>query len=136
MFWYSLCINIFLCWFSYFIETLNRHGKSFNLSSSGKFRAVQCPQNSMIHDKWWPEMCKLNVAVAWLIPQILIFPPQYTALHFSILNFLFFYLKPPLSNINSMYVFFKWFYLLLRGVLNKFWREFQGWDSLSLAILC
>ena len=41
-----------------------RPGKSCESSSSGKFRALQCPQNSVIHDKGQRETCVSNVGVA------------------------------------------------------------------------
>ena len=31
----------------------------------GKFRALKCPQNSMIRNKGWTETCESNVGVAW-----------------------------------------------------------------------
>ena len=44
--------------------TATRPGKSSKSFSSGKLRALQCPQNSMIHDKGWMEICVSNVGVA------------------------------------------------------------------------
>ena len=41
-----------------------RPGKSCKSSSSGKFRALQSPQNSVIRDKGEREKCALNVGVA------------------------------------------------------------------------
>ena len=37
--------------------------KSCKWSSSGKFRALQCPQNSVICDNGWTERYVLNVGV-------------------------------------------------------------------------
>ena len=46
-------------------HSLTRPGKSCKLSSSGKFRILQCPQNSVIRDKGQIEICIWNVGVAW-----------------------------------------------------------------------
>ena len=42
----------------------SRPGKSYKLSSSGKFRILQCPQNSMIRVKGQRETCASNFGVA------------------------------------------------------------------------
>ena len=44
-----------------FEEYTPRPGKSCKLSSSSKFRILQCPQNSVIPDKGQRETCLLNV---------------------------------------------------------------------------
>ena len=41
-----------------------RPGKSCKLHSSGKFRILQCPQNSMIRVKGQRETCASNLGVA------------------------------------------------------------------------
>ena len=81
---------------------VGRPGKSCNSSSSGKFRILQCPQNSVIRDKGQRETCVLNVGVAWWNPQILIAYPQSRALlpQFWILNPQFSYLLPQISFIQ------------------------------------
>ena len=57
------------------------------LSSSWKFWALQCPQNSVICNKVWPwKLYVWNVCVAWWNPLILIVHPQW------IWNSPFFYL--------------------------------------------
>ena len=78
----------------------SRPGKSCKLSSSGKLRDLQCPQNGVSCDK---EICALIVGVAWWNRQIFIAHTQFTALHpqFWNLNPLFFIPKSPLSNLNS-----------------------------------
>ena len=44
-------------------HTAARPGKSFESSSSGKFRPTQCPQNSVICGKRLTEICITNVRV-------------------------------------------------------------------------
>ena len=85
-----------------------RSGKSCKSSSSGKFRCLQCPQNSVIHDKGWRDTCVLNVGVAWWNPQILIAYPQSTALNlqFQILNPPFSILLPQISFYQPQFSIF------------------------------
>ena len=86
----------------------NRPGKSCKLSSSGKFRALQCPQNSVIPHIGWTEMYVLNVVVTWWNPQILMAYPQSKALHpqFLIINASFFILLPQFSLIQPQFSIF------------------------------
>ena len=83
----------------------SRPGKSCELSSSGKFRALQCPSNSVIRDKGWTEICVSNGGVAWSNPQILSAYPQSIALHpqFWILNPPFSILLPKISFIQPQF---------------------------------
>ena len=64
----------------YIIQRL-RQGKSYKSFSSGKFRILQCPQNSGICDNRWTEIYVSNVGVTWWNPQILMTYPQSTAFH-------------------------------------------------------
>ena len=82
-----------------------RPGKSCKLSSSGKFRILQCPQNSVICDKERRETCVSNVGVALWNPQILMAYPQSIAVkpQFKILNPSFFILLPPISFIKPLF---------------------------------
>ena len=83
----------------------SRPGKSYKSSSSGKFRMLQCPQNSVIRDKDQIETRVLNFGVVWWNPQILIVYPQSIALHplYWIQNSSFSSLLTliSLSNLNS-----------------------------------
>ena len=92
------------------IQAVHRYrpGKSCKLSSSGKFKALQCPQNSVIDDNGWTEIYVLNVGVAWWNPQILMAYPQFIALHpqFSILNASFSILLPQISLIQPQFCIF------------------------------
>ena len=47
-----------------------RPGKRCKISSSGKFREMECAQNSVINDKGSPEICVFNIGVVWWNPQI------------------------------------------------------------------
>ena len=62
-------------------ESWGTHGKSCISSSSVKFKALQCPQNSVICDNGWTEIDVLNVGVAWWNPQILMAYLRFIALH-------------------------------------------------------
>ena len=86
----------------------DRPGKSCKWSSSGKFRALQCPQNSVNCDTGWSKIYVLNVGVAWWNPQILMTSPQFIALHpqFSILNASFSILLPQISLIQPQFCIF------------------------------
>ena len=57
---FNLCgeTDVGLAW-----QIVTRPGKSCKLSSSGKFRALQCPQNSVIRNKGRNGTCALNVVV-------------------------------------------------------------------------
>ena len=83
--------------------TYSRPGKGCKLSASGKFRALVCPQNSVIHDNGWTEIYALNFGVAWWNPQILMAYPQSIALppQFSILDSSFSIILPQISLFNS-----------------------------------
>ena len=89
-------------------QLASRPGKSCKSSSSGKFIALQCPQNSMIRDNGWTEIYVLNVGVAWWNPQILMAYPQSIALHpqFLILNASFSILLPQISLIQPHFSIF------------------------------
>ena len=58
---FNLCgeTDVGLAW-----QIVTRPGKSCKLSSSGKFRALQCPQNSVIRDNRSTKISALNVGVA------------------------------------------------------------------------
>ena len=90
-----------ICWFISFAAIHHhRPGKSCESSSSGKFRALQCPQYSVIRDKLRIEIRVSNVGVALSNHQVLSVYPQSTLLHpqFWILNPPFSILNPPTSN--------------------------------------
>ena len=76
-----------------------KSGKSCESSSSGKFKALQCPQNSAIRDNGWTDLFVLNVGVVWWNPQILMAYPQSIVFNpqFSILNASFSILLPQIS---------------------------------------
>ena len=82
------------------LEWIISLSKSCKMLSSGKFRALQCPQNSLIREK----RCGM---IEWSYldcPSLLsIFNPKPSTLNFefSILNSPFSYLKSPLCNLNS-----------------------------------
>ena len=79
------------------------------LSSSWKFWALQCPQNSVICNKVWPwKLYVLNVCVAWFNPQILIAYHQSIALlpQFWIQNPPFSILLPKISFIQPQFSIF------------------------------
>ena len=86
----------------------HRPGKSCESSSSGKFRALECPQNNVIHDNGWTKIYVSNVGVAWLNPPILRAFPQSIALHpqFLILNALFCIHLPQISLIQLPFSIF------------------------------
>ena len=79
-----------------------RPGKSCQFSSRGKFRILQCPQNSVIRDKGRRESCELNAGVVWSNPPIFIAYPQSIAFkpQFWILNPPFSILLPQISFIR------------------------------------
>ena len=101
----------------FMVQTHSRHvpdrsGKSCKLSSSGKFRALQSPQNSGIFDKKWKEIRVLNVGVAWCNLQILNAYPQHITLHsqfltqnphFSIILPKIHFIQPQFSISNSSF---------------------------------
>ena len=58
-----------------------RPEKCCKMSSSGEFRSLQCLQNSVIHDKGWPEICFIPVGLAWWNRQISIIHTQSKAIH-------------------------------------------------------
>ena len=89
-----------------------RPGKSCESSSSRKFGPLQCPQNSVIRDKGWMEICVSNVGVAWSNPQIFSANPQSIAFHpkfwsihppFSILLPQISFIQPKFSIFNSSF---------------------------------
>ena len=72
------------------------------MSSSQKFRALQSPQNNVIHVNGLTEIYVLNVGVARLNPQILMAYPQSIVLYtqFLIRNASFSILLPQISLIQ------------------------------------
>ena len=85
------------------VKVWTRPGKSCKSSLSGKFRILQCSQNSVIHNKGQRETSVLNVGVKWWNPQFLIAYPQSRALQpqFWMLYALFFIPLPQFSIVNS-----------------------------------
>ena len=86
-----------------------RPGKSCESSFSRKFRALQRPQNSVIHDKGWTAICVSNNGVAWSNPKISSAYPRYIALlpQFWILNHPFSILLSQISFIQPQFSIFK-----------------------------
>ena len=87
----------------------SRPGNSCKLSSSGKFKNLQCPQNSVIRDKGWPEIYTLNVGVAWWNHNILIANSQSIVFHPQVLplNPLKSILLPEISFIKTQFSIFQ-----------------------------
>ena len=82
-------------------------GKVCKMPSSGKFRDLEWPQNSVIRDKVWQDIMCIKCWCVWH-DGILLFWLFILNLQLSILNFKFSilhsppsYIKYPLSNLNS-----------------------------------
>ena len=105
-FWCSP-ITLLLCNFRLFRCQQLRPEKSCKSSLCGKFRALQCPQNSVIRGNGWTEIYVVNVTVACWNPILMANPPS-VALHpqFSFLNASFSILFPQISLIQPQFSIF------------------------------
>ena len=79
------------------------------MSSSGRFRVLEYPQNCVLRDKGLTKIFILNMCVAWWNPQIFIDYPQSTTLHphFWILNTTFFIIQTHFTLIQTPFSILK-----------------------------
>ena len=104
------------------------------MSSSGNFRALQCPPNSVIRDKLWTEIRVSNVCLALLNPQIL------TAYSQSILNSKSSILLPQISFMQPKFPIFNYLFSILskkNGIFcSKGPQNSAISDKMSASVAC
>ena len=76
--------------------------------------------NNGICDKVWPEMCVLDIGIAWWNPQILIAYPQSTALQSK-----FWALNPPISTFLPQIFFTKPQFSIVNSSFSKY-KEYMN----------
>ena len=112
----------------YSLTLSNIASKCLTLTTTAKF-CIMLPDYCWI-SRFFSDIHKYFVILSHIVEWCVIL-----SIHFINVYICLYCFNRELRGVST--VFFKWFYLLLRGVLNKFWREFQGyfvgWDLLSYA---